>query len=67
MVETTALHMNNRAQVEAVLDGSIMLGIGYFDSALDEDEREQLVLGCCFVCRLGSAARKVAEFQNERC
>ena len=42
LVEATALHMNNRAQVEAVLNGSIMLGIGYFDSALDEDEREQL-------------------------
>ena len=34
--------MNNRVQVEAVLDGSIMLGIGYFGSAADEDEREQL-------------------------
>jgi DNA-binding transcriptional LysR family regulator len=34
--------MNNDAQVEAVLSGSIMLGIGYFDSAVDEDEREQL-------------------------
>jgi hypothetical protein len=34
--------MNNRAQVEALLDSSIMLGIGYFSSALDDDEREQL-------------------------
>jgi len=42
LVEITALHMNNRAQVEAVLNGSIMLGIGFFDSAVDEDEREQL-------------------------
>jgi DNA-binding transcriptional LysR family regulator len=42
LVEATVLHMNNRAQVEAVLNGSIMLGIGYFDSAVDEDEREQL-------------------------
>jgi DNA-binding transcriptional LysR family regulator len=42
LVEATALHMNNRAQVEAVLNGAIMLGIGYFDSALDEDEGEQL-------------------------
>src|SRR4029077_15269814 len=42
LVEATALHMNNRAQVEAVLNGSIMLGIGYFEWALDEDEREQL-------------------------
>jgi DNA-binding transcriptional LysR family regulator len=42
LVEATVLHMNNRAQVEALLNGSIMLGIGYFGSALDEDEREQL-------------------------
>jgi len=42
LVEVTVLNMNNRAQVEAVLNGSIMLGIGSFDSAVDEDEREQL-------------------------
>jgi LysR family transcriptional regulator, benzoate and cis,cis-muconate-responsive activator of ben and cat genes len=41
-VEATVLHMNNRAQVEAVLNGAIMLGIGFFDSAVDEDEHEQL-------------------------
>ena len=37
LVEVTVSHMNNRVQVEAVLDGSIMLGIGYFGSAADED------------------------------
>ena len=42
LVEVTVQHMDNRTQVEAVLNGSIMLGIGYFDSALDEDGREQL-------------------------
>jgi DNA-binding transcriptional LysR family regulator len=42
LIEVTVQHMNNRAQVEALLDGSIMLGIGYFSSALSEDEREQL-------------------------
>jgi DNA-binding transcriptional LysR family regulator len=42
LVEATVLHMNNRAQVEAVLNGAIMLGIGFFDSAVDEDEHEQL-------------------------
>jgi len=40
LVETTVLHLNNRAQVEAVLNGSIMLGIGYFSFALEEDEQE---------------------------
>ena len=34
--------MNNRAQVEAVLNGSIMLGIGYYSHALEEDEQEQV-------------------------
>src|ERR1700738_4262072 len=35
LVEVTVLNMNNRAQVAAVLNGSIMLGIGYFDPAAD--------------------------------
>lgn len=42
LVEITVSHMNNRAQVEAVLNGSIMLGIGYHSLVLEEDEREQL-------------------------
>jgi DNA-binding transcriptional LysR family regulator len=42
LVEITLSHMNNRAQVEAVLNGSIMLGIGYFSYALEEDEQEQV-------------------------
>jgi DNA-binding transcriptional LysR family regulator len=42
LVEATVLHMNNRAQIEALLDGSITLGIGYFGSLIDEDEQEQL-------------------------
>jgi DNA-binding transcriptional LysR family regulator len=43
LVEITVLHLNNRAQVEAVLNGSIMLGIGYYlSSVLEEDEREQV-------------------------
>jgi DNA-binding transcriptional LysR family regulator len=42
LVEITALHLNNRAQVEALLNGSIMLGIGYHSFVLEEDEREQV-------------------------
>jgi DNA-binding transcriptional LysR family regulator len=42
LVEITLSHMNNRAQVEAVLNASIMLGIGYYDYALEEEEREQV-------------------------
>ena len=42
LVEVTPIHMNNRAQVEAVLNGSIMLGIGFYSYALEEDEQEQV-------------------------
>jgi DNA-binding transcriptional LysR family regulator len=42
LVEVTLIHMNNRAQVEALLNGSIMLGFGYYGYALEEDEQEQV-------------------------
>jgi DNA-binding transcriptional LysR family regulator len=42
LVEVTVLRMNNRDQVQALLDGSIMLGIGSFGFAADEDERKEL-------------------------
>jgi DNA-binding transcriptional LysR family regulator len=42
LVEITALHMNNREQIESVLNGSIMLGIGYHSLVLEEDEQEQV-------------------------
>jgi len=42
LVETTLLHMHNRAQVEAVLNGSIMLGIGFYRYVLEDDEEEQV-------------------------
>ena len=42
LVEITLLNMNNHVQVEAVLNGSIMLGIGYYGYALEEDEKEQV-------------------------
>jgi DNA-binding transcriptional LysR family regulator len=42
LVEITLLHMHNRAQIEAVLNGSIMLGIGFYGYVLEEDEAEQL-------------------------
>jgi DNA-binding transcriptional LysR family regulator len=77
MVEATALHMNNRAQVEAVLNGSIMLGIGYFDSAVDDDEREQLCtrlllrspvgIGCSKHRRLPKrAVPKLRDFRHDK-
>lgn len=42
LVETTLLLANNRAQVEGVLNGSMMLGVGYYCFALKEDEAEQV-------------------------
>ena len=42
LVEVTLLHMNNRVQVEAVLNGSIMLGVGFYSYVLEEDEQEHL-------------------------
>jgi LysR family transcriptional regulator, benzoate and cis,cis-muconate-responsive activator of ben and cat genes len=42
LVEITLLQMNNRAQVEAVLNGSIKLGIGYYSYMLEDDEQDQV-------------------------
>jgi DNA-binding transcriptional LysR family regulator len=77
LVEATALHMHNRAQVEAVLNGAIMLGIGYFDSAVEEDEREQLCtrlllrspvgIGCSKHRRLPKrAVPKLRDFRHDK-
>ena len=38
LVEVTVQHLDNRAHVEALLNGAIMLGIGYLDPDLDESE-----------------------------
>jgi DNA-binding transcriptional LysR family regulator len=77
LVEATALHMHNHAQVEAVLNGAIMLGIGYFDSAVEEDEREQLCtrlllrspvgIGCSKHRRLPKrAVPKLRDFRHDK-
>ncbi len=42
LVEVNLTHMHNRAQVEAILNGSIMLGIGFYSYSLEEDEQEQV-------------------------
>jgi DNA-binding transcriptional LysR family regulator len=76
LVEATVLHMNNRAQVEAVLNGAIMLGIG-FDWAIDEDEHEQLCtrlllrspvgIGCSKHRRFPKrAAPKLRDFRHDK-
>jgi DNA-binding transcriptional LysR family regulator len=56
LVEVTVLHMNNRAQIEALLNDSIMLGITYLDPSLEDGDREQLAAKLllrsefCLVC-----------------
>jgi LysR family transcriptional regulator, benzoate and cis,cis-muconate-responsive activator of ben and cat genes len=77
LVEVAVLHMNNRAQVEALLDGSIMMGIGYFGSAADENEREQLCIQLLLRSPVGvacskhrrfprGAAPKLADFRHDK-
>jgi DNA-binding transcriptional LysR family regulator len=77
LVEATALEMNNRAKVEAVLDGSIMLAIGNFDSVVEEDEREQLCtrlllrsavgIGCSKHRRLAKRATpRLRDFRHDK-
>jgi DNA-binding transcriptional LysR family regulator len=52
LVEVTVLHMTNRAQVDALLNGSIMLGIGYSGLSLDESLTTKPLLRSanCIVC-----------------
>ncbi len=42
LVEVTVKHMNSHSQAEALLDGSIMLGIGYLDAGIEEEDRQLL-------------------------
>jgi DNA-binding transcriptional LysR family regulator len=44
LVEVTVLQMDNRGQIDALLDGSIMLGIGYTSLSLNENRGEQLTM-----------------------
>jgi DNA-binding transcriptional LysR family regulator len=57
LVEVTVLQLDNRVQVEALLNGAIMLGIGYFDPDLvDSDSLTATPLlrsGFCLVCAEG--------------
>jgi DNA-binding transcriptional LysR family regulator len=76
LVEVTVLHMNNRAQIEALLNGSIMLGITYLDPGLEEDDREHFATKrllrshFCLVCSehrwpAKRGAPKLADFRDD--
>jgi len=62
LVEVTLIHMNNRAQVEAVLNGSIMLGIGFYRYSLEEDEQEQVCTQMVLRSPVGIVAPKNRRF-----
>ena len=77
LVEVTVSDMYARAQIEALLDGSIMLGIGYFGAAIDDDERDQLCthlllrspvgIACSKHRRLPKSGRpKLRDFRHDR-
>jgi DNA-binding transcriptional LysR family regulator len=77
LVEVTVSHMNSHSQIEALLDGSIILGIGYFGAAIDDDERDQLCthlllrsavgIACSKHRRLPKSGRpKLRDFRHER-
>ena len=77
LVEATAIDLDNHATVDGILNGSIMLGIGNFDGAADEDEREQLGsqlllrsavgIGCSKNRRLPKrAAPRLADFRHDK-
>lgn len=77
LVEITLLLANNRAQIEGVLNGSMMLGIGYYTFALQEDEPEQVCTRLVRRSRVGvvcpknwrsrnRAAVKLADFRHDK-
>jgi DNA-binding transcriptional LysR family regulator len=66
LVEVTVNHMNSHAQVEALLDGSIMLGIGYVDPGVEEEDRQQLATEPFLRCPYGMVYSKHRRFSKGR-
>src|SRR5260221_12051359 len=62
LVEVTVTHMNSHAQTEALLDGSIMLGIGYLDAGVDEEDRQLLATQLLFQSPFGIVYSKHQRF-----
>jgi DNA-binding transcriptional LysR family regulator len=62
LIEITLSHMNNRLQVEAVLNGSIMIGIGFYSYTLEEDEAEQVSTRLILRSRVGIVFPKNRRF-----
>ena len=76
LVEVTVSHMNSRSQIEALLDGSIMLGIGYFGPIVEAHEanlRRHLLLrsphgiACSKDRRFPKRTKpRLSDFRNDR-
>jgi DNA-binding transcriptional LysR family regulator len=64
LVEITVNHMNSHRQAEALLDGSIMLGIGYLDPGVDEEDRELLTTELLLRCPYGIVYSKHRHFRK---
>jgi len=62
LVEVTVMHMNSHTQAEALLDGSIMLGIGYLDAGVDEEDRQSLATQLLLQCPYGIVYSKHRRF-----
>ena len=62
LVEVTVAHMNSDTQATALLDGSIMLGIGYLDAGVDEEDRHLLVTQLLFQSPFGIVYSKHRRF-----
>ena len=76
LVEVTVLHMDGRTQIDALLNGSIMLGIAYrglsFEEVRGEDLTMKLLLrsAYCLVCSshrwpANGRTPKLSEFRND--
>jgi DNA-binding transcriptional LysR family regulator len=66
LVQVTVNHMNSHAQAEALLDGSIMLGIGYVDAGVDEEHRQRLATELFLRCPYGVVYSKHRRFYKGR-
>jgi LysR family transcriptional regulator, benzoate and cis,cis-muconate-responsive activator of ben and cat genes len=66
LVEVTVNHMNSHTQAEALLDGSIMLGVGYVDAGVDEEDRELLATELLLKCPYGIVYSKHRRFPKRR-
>ena len=64
LVEVTVKHMNSHTQAEALLKGLIMLGIGYVDAGVDEEDRQLLATELLLKCPYGIVYSKHRRFRK---